>query len=69
MVCKEYILLFKLIIYALYLFTRTFSTFYIGLLFTRNVVWRESFIYTSTRAACRALCLLADSSARRVLGA
>ena len=31
MVCKEYILLFRLIIYVLYSFTRTFSTFNIGL--------------------------------------
>ena len=44
-VCKEYILLFRLIIYVLYSFTATLSTFYIVLLFTPTVVWRESFIY------------------------
>ena len=34
--CKEYILLFRLIIYILYSFTHSFSTFYIGLLFTHH---------------------------------
>ena len=36
-VCKEYILLFRLFIYVLYSFTHTFSTFHIGLLFTYTV--------------------------------
>ena len=35
--CIEYILLFILIIYTLYSFTRDFYTFYIGLLFTHVV--------------------------------
>ena len=35
--CTEYILLFRLILYVLYLFTGSFSTFYIGLFFTRTV--------------------------------
>ena len=34
-----YILLFRFIIYVLYSFTRTFSTFSLGLLFTRPVAW------------------------------
>ena len=37
MVCKEYILPFRLIIYILYSFTRVFSTFYIGLLIIRTM--------------------------------
>ena len=37
MVCIEYILPFRLIIYVLYSFTRSFFTFYMGLLFTRTV--------------------------------
>ena len=42
--CKVYILLLKLNIDVLYSYTCTLSTFYIGLLFTRTVVQRESFI-------------------------
>ena len=37
-VCKEYIFLFRLIIYVLYSFTHIFTTIYIGLLFTPTVV-------------------------------
>ena len=37
LVCIEYILLFILIICVLYSITRGFSTFYLGLLFTRVV--------------------------------
>ena len=36
-VCKESILFFRSITCVLYSFTRTFSTFYIGLLFTHTV--------------------------------
>ena len=37
-VCKQYTLLFMLIIHILYSFTHTFSTLYVGLLLTRTVV-------------------------------
>ena len=37
LLCIEYILLFKLIIYLLYSFTLSFSTFYLGLLFTHTM--------------------------------
>ena len=54
MVCKEYILIFRLIFYVLYSFTRTFSTFnfffYRGLLFTHTVVQRESCSYDQSRS-------------------
>ena len=39
LVCKGYIFHFRLIIYVLYSFTHSFSTFYIGLLFTHIVAW------------------------------
>ena len=38
-VCKEYILLFRLIIHGLYLFACVLSTFYLGMLFTHTVAW------------------------------
>ena len=37
--CIEYILLFRLIIYSLYSSTCSFSTFYLGLLFTCTAAW------------------------------
>ena len=42
LVCEQYILLFRFIIYVLYSFTLTFSTFYIGL---PPCDTGESFIY------------------------
>ena len=46
LVCKEYILHFILIIYVLYSFTGSFSTFIIGLLFTHTM----AFIFSSYSA-------------------
>ena len=48
-VCEEYILLLRLIIYALYSFTHTFSAFYSGLLFIRRptvtLLCKEALLY------------------------
>ena len=39
LLCIEYILFFELIKYILYSFAQSFSTFDVGLLFTRLVAW------------------------------
>ena len=48
LLCIEYILLFRLIIYVLYSFTLSFSTFYIGLPFTHTVacanIWSSQYL-------------------------
>ena len=48
MVCKECILLFRLIICILYSFTRVVSTFYVELLFTHAVAWMNLLSSSST---------------------
>ena len=46
-------LLIKLISYDLYPFTRSFCTFYIGLLFTRTVVWVNVYLQISQTLVTR----------------
>ena len=48
------------VIHVLYSFTRTFSTFYIGLLFTRTVA--QVNLLSSARTGSNALCVRLDSS-------